>query len=55
MSDVHSNLAALEAVLADAGSLDAIWHLGDGVGYGPQRAQSGSGAITMTPAAGATA
>jgi predicted phosphodiesterase len=36
VSDVHSNLAALEAVFASAGSIDAIWHLGDGVGYGPQ-------------------
>jgi predicted phosphodiesterase len=36
VSDVHSNLAALEAVLADLGSVDAVWHLGDIVGYGPQ-------------------
>lgn len=35
ISDVHSNLHALDAVLADAGSVDAIWHLGDIVGYGP--------------------
>jgi predicted phosphodiesterase len=35
ISDVHSNLRALEAVLADAGVVDAIWHLGDAVGYGP--------------------
>jgi predicted phosphodiesterase len=37
MSDVHANLAALEAVLADAEALhaDALWHLGDLVGYGP--------------------
>jgi predicted phosphodiesterase len=35
ISDVHSNLRALEAVLADAGAVDAIWHLGDAVGYGP--------------------
>jgi predicted phosphodiesterase len=35
-SDVHSNLAALEAVLADAGPFDAAWCLGDTVGYGPQ-------------------
>src|SRR3990172_349751 len=35
VSDVHSNLHALDAVLADAGSVDAIWHLGDIVGYGP--------------------
>ncbi len=36
LSDVHSNLAALEAVLADAGPVDAAWCLGDTVGYGPQ-------------------
>jgi predicted phosphodiesterase len=36
VSDIHSNLAALTAVLADAGSVDAVWCLGDIVGYGPQ-------------------
>jgi diadenosine tetraphosphatase ApaH/serine/threonine PP2A family protein phosphatase len=36
LSDVHSNLAALEAVLATLGSVDGIWVLGDIVGYGPQ-------------------
>ncbi|HEY8838401.1 MAG TPA: metallophosphoesterase family protein [Dehalococcoidia bacterium] len=39
VSDVHSNLAALEAVLAHAESLNAldqVWALGDLVGYGPQ-------------------
>ena len=36
LSDIHSSLAALEAVLADAEPFDAIWHLGDVVGYGPQ-------------------
>jgi predicted phosphodiesterase len=35
LSDIHSNLAALEAVLASIGSVDAIWQLGDVVGYGP--------------------
>ena len=35
-SDIHSNLAALEAVLADAGSVDGVWNTGDAVGYGPQ-------------------
>jgi diadenosine tetraphosphatase ApaH/serine/threonine PP2A family protein phosphatase len=35
ISDIHSNLAALEAVLADAGAVDAVWCLGDVVGYGP--------------------
>jgi predicted phosphodiesterase len=35
LSDIHSNLVALDAVLAHAGSLDGVWHLGDVVGYGP--------------------
>jgi diadenosine tetraphosphatase ApaH/serine/threonine PP2A family protein phosphatase len=36
LSDIHSNLVALEAVLAHLGSVDAIWQLGDVVGYGPE-------------------
>ena len=35
LSDIHANLPALDAVLADAGDVDAIWQLGDVVGYGP--------------------
>ena len=36
ISDIHANLAALEAVLADAkGDWDKIWFLGDLIGYGP--------------------
>jgi len=35
LSDIHSNLVALDAVLAHAGSVDAVWQLGDVVGYGP--------------------
>ncbi len=37
ISDVHSNLAALDAVLshAETQGVEQIWHLGDGVGYGP--------------------
>jgi diadenosine tetraphosphatase ApaH/serine/threonine PP2A family protein phosphatase len=35
LSDIHSNLVALDAVLLHAGAVDAIWHLGDVVGYGP--------------------
>ena len=35
LSDIHANLPALDAVLAAAGEVDAIWHLGDVVGYGP--------------------
>jgi predicted phosphodiesterase len=38
ISDVHGNLAALEAVLAAVGQepVDEIWCLGDMVGYGPE-------------------
>jgi predicted phosphodiesterase len=35
IADVHANLAALEAVLGDAGPFDEAWCLGDLVGYGP--------------------
>jgi diadenosine tetraphosphatase ApaH/serine/threonine PP2A family protein phosphatase len=34
LSDIHGNLQALEAVLAAAGKTDALWNLGDVVGYG---------------------
>jgi diadenosine tetraphosphatase ApaH/serine/threonine PP2A family protein phosphatase len=36
LSDIHANFAALEAVLGSLGSVDAVWHLGDVVGYGPE-------------------
>ena len=36
MSDIHANLPALQAVLADAqDAYDTVWCLGDVVGYGP--------------------
>ena len=35
VSDVHANIRALDAVLGAAGRVDATWHLGDVVGYGP--------------------
>jgi predicted phosphodiesterase len=35
LSDIHANLPALDAVLAALGPVDAVWHLGDVVGYGP--------------------
>lgn len=37
IADVHANLPALEAVLADARrkQVDAIWNAGDLIGYGP--------------------
>ena len=35
LSDIHANLEALNAVLDDAaGEFDALWNLGDSVGYG---------------------
>ena len=37
LTDIHANLVALEAVLADAeGQWERLWFLGDLVGYGPQ-------------------
>jgi predicted phosphodiesterase len=36
LSDIHSNILALDAVLSAAGTVDAVWHLGDVVGYGPE-------------------
>lgn len=36
LSDIHSNLTALDAVLAQAGQVDAVWQLGDVVGYGSE-------------------
>jgi predicted phosphodiesterase len=38
ISDIHGNLPALEAVLADLderGDVDAVYHLGDLCGYTP--------------------
>ncbi len=35
LSDIHANLEAFQAVLAVAGEVDALWCLGDVVGYGP--------------------
>ena len=34
LSDIHGNLEALQAVLAAVGACDAVWNLGDVVGYG---------------------
>ena len=35
ISDIHANLTALEAVLNASDDYDAVWCLGDLVGYGP--------------------
>lgn len=40
LSDVHANLVALEAVLADLPPVEAIWVMGDTVGYGPEPADA---------------
>lgn len=36
LSDIHANLAALDAVRGDLPDVDEVWVLGDIVGYGPQ-------------------
>jgi diadenosine tetraphosphatase ApaH/serine/threonine PP2A family protein phosphatase len=36
LSDIHANLAALDAVRGDLPDVDELWVLGDIVGYGPQ-------------------
>jgi diadenosine tetraphosphatase ApaH/serine/threonine PP2A family protein phosphatase len=36
LSDIHANVAALDAVLAVIPSVDEVWQLGDVVGYGPE-------------------
>jgi diadenosine tetraphosphatase ApaH/serine/threonine PP2A family protein phosphatase len=36
LSDIHANLAALDAVREDLPDVDEAWVLGDIVGYGPQ-------------------
>ena len=38
LSDIHGNLEALDEVLGDMGTVDAVWCLGDLVGYGPDPA-----------------
>ncbi len=35
VSDIHGNIAALRAVVTDAGDVDAVIFLGDAVDYGP--------------------
>jgi predicted phosphodiesterase len=36
LSDIHANLVAFEAVIEAARPFDAVWCLGDVVGYGPR-------------------
>jgi diadenosine tetraphosphatase ApaH/serine/threonine PP2A family protein phosphatase len=40
LSDIHANLVALDAVLAALPPVDAIWVMGDSVGYGPEPADT---------------
>jgi predicted phosphodiesterase len=42
LSDIHANLEALEAVMADVAkeAVDSVYCLGDIVGYGPTRASA---------------
>lgn len=35
LSDIHANLVALDAVLAEIVAADEVWVMGDTVGYGP--------------------
>lgn len=49
LSDIHANLVALDAVLGSIGTIDAVWHLGDVVGYGPEP----DGVVERLRAAGA--
>jgi diadenosine tetraphosphatase ApaH/serine/threonine PP2A family protein phosphatase len=50
ISDIHANLVALEAVLAAAGAVDAIWNLGDIVGYGPKPRECVDRVVELEPA-----
>ncbi|MFW6075717.1 MAG: metallophosphoesterase family protein [Chloroflexota bacterium] len=50
ISDVHANLIALQATIEAAGDIDAIWNLGDIVGYGPKPAESIDYLLSLSPA-----
>ena len=47
VSDIHGNYVALKTVLERMGSVDALWCLGDLVGYGPQPNECISSIIEM--------
>lgn len=51
ISDVHANLVAFEAVIEAAGEVDAVWHLGDIVGYGPKPGECIDRLTSLDPAA----
>jgi predicted phosphodiesterase len=50
VSDIHANLVALETVLDAAGTVAAIWNLGDIVGYGPRPRECVDRLIALQPA-----
>jgi predicted phosphodiesterase len=50
LSDIHGNLEALDAVLSHARGFDALWFLGDAVGYGPDPNACVERLITLEPA-----
>jgi predicted phosphodiesterase len=49
ISDIHANITALEAVLADAGEVEENWCLGDIVGYGPDPKVRGEDCFIAQP------
>jgi diadenosine tetraphosphatase ApaH/serine/threonine PP2A family protein phosphatase len=54
VSDIHANLVALDAVLDAAGPYDALWNLGDIVGYGPRPRECVEKVIALEPVASLT-
>ena len=52
VSDIHSNYAALETVLAVAAPFDQLWNLGDTIGYGGTGYISAA-SMNVTPSASA--
>jgi diadenosine tetraphosphatase ApaH/serine/threonine PP2A family protein phosphatase len=51
ISDIHANFVAFETVLEAAGDVDAVWNLGDVVGYGPRPRECVERVIDLRPAA----
>jgi len=50
LSDIHANLNALETVLEAAGDVEAVWNLGDIVGYGPKPRECVDRIVALKPA-----
>jgi diadenosine tetraphosphatase ApaH/serine/threonine PP2A family protein phosphatase len=51
ISDIHANEVAFETVLEAAGAVDAVWNLGDIVGYGPKPRECVDRIVALEPAA----